>query len=158
MFTFSDFAPLREVLRYWQEEMGVAVLVDWPALSTERLWPQSRIACSAANQPWSEAMDSVLAPLGLGWRAVDHRTLEITTAAKVATEPMLELYRVAEGTVGNGEDLVARVRGLTDRPDANGIVFDAASRVLLVRQPAAVQRKVVRELAGILIAPSAAAR
>ena len=159
VFTFSDYAPLREVLRYWQEEMNVAVLVDWPALATERLWPQTRVACSAQDKPWSEAIDSVLTPLGLAWRAVDHRTIEITTAAKVAAEPMLETYRLADGAAVNGDALVARVRALmVGGGNSEGIVVDEQSQLLSVRQGAAVHRKLIREMADVLAPPASASR
>jgi hypothetical protein len=158
VFTFSEYVPLREVFRYWQEEMDLAVLIDWPALSTERLWPNTRVACSAADKSWSEALDSVLAPLGLAWRAVDHGTIEITTAAKVDAEPMLETYRLAEDAAANGEGPVGRVTALTDDDNAEGIVYDDHSRVLLVRQPAAVHRKIIREFAGSIVSPNEVTR
>jgi hypothetical protein len=160
VFTFSQYAPLREIFRYWQAELGVAVLVDWPALEGERLWPNTRIACSAADKTWAEAMDSVLEPLGLGWRAVDRNTIELTTLARVRTEPQLELYEIAPNASINAEALIARVQSLApataDQQVTPAIVYDAKSRVLLVRQPAALQRRLVAELGDILASPAIA--
>ena len=160
VFTFSQYAPLREIFRYWQEELEVAVLVDWPALEGERLWPNTRIACSAADKTWGEALDSVLQPLGLGWRAVDRNTIELTTLAKIRTEPQLELYEIAPDASLNAEQLIDRVQSLAranaDSQVTPAIVYDAKSRVLLVRQPAALHRRLVAELGDILEAPATA--
>lgn len=92
VFTFTRYTPLREIFRHWQEETELAVLVDWPELATQGLWPPTRVACSQHDVPWNEALDAVLEPLGLGWRAVDGRTIQITTAA-LAAEPATHIYR-----------------------------------------------------------------
>ncbi|MBX3424354.1 MAG: hypothetical protein KF688_01620 [Pirellulales bacterium] len=109
-FTFTDFTPLREVFRHWQEELEVAVLVDWPALAGLDLTPQTRIACSRHGVPWDEALDAVLAPLGLGWAAVDGRTIEITSLATLADRRETHLYRgvsPAAGAIPVGDEVYA---------------------------------------------------
>jgi hypothetical protein len=161
VFTFSHYTPLREIFRYWQEELDVAVLVDWPALADARLWPGARIACSAADKSWAEAMDSVLEPLGLGWRAVGRNTIEITTLTKIREESLLEVYRVAADASVDAGELVARVESLAG-DDANqkptrAVYYDPESRVLLVRQPAAAHRKLIAEMRDLLAAPATAA-
>jgi hypothetical protein len=104
----------------------------------------------------------VLEPLGLGWRAVGRNTIEITTLTKIREEQLLEIYRVAEDASVDAEQLVARVQSLAGdggNPQAAGAVFyDADSRVLLVRQPAAAHRKLIAELHDLLVAPAAAAQ
>jgi hypothetical protein len=152
LFTFSQYTPIREVFRFWQEELEVAVLVDWPALAEERVWPQTRIACSAADKPWAEAMDAVLEPLGLAWRAVDRRTIEITTKAKVDSEPALELYRVKADAADNGGQVTERVAALAgnDGDAANAVFYDVDSRTLLTRLPASIHRRIVGELGNVL--------
>jgi hypothetical protein len=151
MFTFTEYTPIREVFRFWQEETEVAVLVDWPALAEERLWPQTRIACSAGDKSWGEAMDSVLGPLGLAWRAVDQRAIEITTQAKAASESMVEFYRVKADAGVDGEQLKRRVASLTgDSDGSHGVFYDADSRALLTRLPAPVHRRIVSELRDVL--------
>jgi hypothetical protein len=147
-FTFSQYTPLREIFRWWQEELEVAVLVDWPALAGERLWPQTRIATSAINQPWSEALDQVLEPLGLAWRPAGARAIQITTLAKVRTEPVVELYRLSDSSSTTAEELAQQVEKLTAAgaqgsasQEVAAVNYDAAHRVLLVRAPASVQRR-----------------
>jgi hypothetical protein len=152
-FTFSQYTPLREIFRWWQEELELAVLVDWPALAEERLWPQTRIAASTVDKPWSEALDAVLAPLGLGWRAATPRAIEITTLDKVQSEPQVELYRLAPSAEATADELQEQVEQLAAE-DGDGaatkvspfVAYDADHRVLLVRLPAAGQRRLAGRL------------
>jgi hypothetical protein len=151
LFTFSQYVPIREVFRYWQEETEVAVLVDWPALAEERVWPQTRVACSAADKPWAEAMDAVLEPLGLAWRAVDRRAIEITTRTKIDSEPVLEFYRIKADAAASGDQVTQRVASLAGNGGGSHAVFyDADSRTLLTRLPAAAHRRIVSELGDVL--------
>ena len=149
-FTFTNYTPLADVFRYWEEELDVAVLVDWPAVAGERLWPQSRIACSAAAQPWGEALDEVLAPLGLAWRPVDARTIEITSRAKVESEPAVEIYLLA--TIADAtqvamlfEQSFHAIGAVNETATVKAI--DGARGILLARLPAAAQRELCRALA-----------
>jgi hypothetical protein len=144
-FTFSRPTPVRDVFAWWQEELGVAVLVDWPALDTLRLPPHARLTASTAAQPWSAALDAVLTPLGLGWRAVDGRTIEITTHDKLQTEPVVELYRLNAMAPRDEAAVIAKATAAGFDEDA--AFYDAAHRVLLVRAPASVQRALGEQFA-----------
>ncbi len=149
-FTFSQPTSLRSAIRWWQEETDTAILVDWPALTDQRCWPQSRITASATNRPWGEALAAALAPLGLGWRPVDGRTIEVTSLDKILTEPQLVLYRLSDITPADDSALLAQVSRLTDADsdaDAGAAFYDAEHRVLLVRRPAAAQRRLDEWLA-----------
>jgi hypothetical protein len=152
-FTFSRPTPLGEIFRWWSGELGAAVLVDWPALETQGLRPHTRLLASANQKPWGEAMTAVLKPLGLGWRAVDAHTVEITSLDKMRTEPVVELYRVAAGATTTGAELLEQVRRLGSEAGADAqsatmaVFYDEAHRVLMVRQGAAVQRRVAEWLA-----------
>jgi hypothetical protein len=153
-FTFSQYTPLREIFRHWQEEMQVAVLVDWPALTDLRLWPNTRIACSAADKPWDAALDEVLTPLGLAWRPIDKRTIEITTLEKASSAPLLEIYRLNPEALASFDDLTAQLDQLvaangSDASDGQSetIVLVDEHHLLLVRQPATIQRQIAAWLA-----------
>jgi hypothetical protein len=145
-FTFTRPTALRAVFRYWQEELHTAVLIDWPALTSQRLWPQSRMTASAINQPWSAALTASLTPLQLGWRAIDGRTIEITTLDKIRSEPQLALYRIAAGATAKPDQVLKQVARLAEAGGAAGadaaVFYDAEHRVLMVRQPAPVQAHV----------------
>jgi hypothetical protein len=151
-FTFSQYAPLREIFRHWQEEMQVAVLVDWPALADLRLWPNTRIACSSAGKPWEAALDEVLTPLGLAWRPIDKRTIEITTLEKGASAPLLEIYRLNREALAGVDDLVTQMNKLaaSDENARNAphgaVILDGEHGLLLVRQPATIQRQIAASL------------
>ncbi len=151
-FTFSQPTPLGEIARWWQQELGVAVLVDWPALAQERLSPGTRVTAAALNQRWDEALSAALAPLGLGWSIVDSGTIEVSTRRAIEGEPRLKLYRVG-AAASNSEKApnsekewrgaVTRLGGV----DVESTVFyDARNRILLVRQPAPLQRALAERL------------
>lgn len=166
-FTFAAPTPLREVCRYWQEELGVAILVDWPALAEARLWPQSPVRASAAAKPWSEALDAALAPLDLGWRAIGPRAIEITTLAKIAEQPSVEVYALDETKLRAGDSPVDHVAQLAKEavaPNTDGAktiaFYDAPHHVLLVRSSAKVERRIAEWLASekLLAEPTPAGR
>jgi hypothetical protein len=134
-FTFTRPTALRELVHWWQQEADMAILVDWPALAQSRLAPHSRVTASVAGKPWSEALTTVLEPLGLGWRLVDKWTIEISTLAELQSQPVLELYSLANATGGRSAAALMKVKALSG--DA---VFDDERDVLIVRGPATMQR------------------
>jgi hypothetical protein len=136
-FTFTRPTALRDLIHWWQQEADMAILVDWPALTQSRLAPHSRVTASIAGKPWSEALSTVLEPLGLGWRHVDKWTIEISTLAKLQREPVLELYGLANGASGRSADALAKVKALSG--SASDAVFDVEQGVLIVRGPATMQ-------------------
>ncbi|QEG32874.1 hypothetical protein [Bythopirellula goksoeyrii] len=128
-FTFSHETPLAEVFRYWQSEMGLPVFVDWPALATVNLWPDSRITCQITNQPWRAALEAVLTPLELGWRAGPGGTVQITSQDVVNSEPLLDIYPA---------------KLWPKETDGNAIVIhDSGNELVYIRAPAAVHRQVI---------------
>jgi hypothetical protein len=151
-FTFSQYTPLREIFRHWQEEMQVAVLVDWPTLADLRLWPNTRIACSSTGKSWEAALDEVLTPLGLSWRPIDKRTIEITTLEKAASAPLLEIYRLNPEALAGVDDLATQMEQLaasdenTQNAPQGAIVLDDEHHLLFVRQPATAQRQIAASL------------
>jgi len=151
-FTFLQYTPLREIFRHWQEEMEVAVLVDWPALTDLRLWPNTRIACSSSDKSWEKALDEVLTPLGLAWRPIDKRTIEITSLEKANSAPLVEIYRLNPDALAAVENLageldqVAAAAGASASEMANVLLEEHS--VLIARQPATGQRAIADYLAG----------
>jgi len=149
-FTFSHYTSASEIVRYWQQELGVPILVDWPALAKLGLWPNSRIACAVENKPWSAAFDQVLEPLGLGWRAVVGGTIEITSAEKVQAELQLELYQLSQKLGDQTDQVLDELRSIADNGgnenQPSAIAYDSSGKVLIVLQPAAAQRLVYQWL------------
>ncbi len=134
-FTFSQFTPFDEVVTYWQTELGIPLLVDWPALAEHEVWPSTTIACAIVDQPWSTALDKVLEPLDLGWRTVAGGAMEITSVEKVQSEMQLEVYAIRPGV-----DL-----SVVQLP-ADFAFLDSSGHALLVLQPAAAQHSLARQL------------
>jgi hypothetical protein len=114
-FTFSHDTPLAEVFHYWQGEAGLPIFVDWPALATVKIWPDSLVTCRVANEPWHQALDTVLEPLGLGWRAAPSGAIQITSLAKLQTEPRLDIYPAGtwHGNANHATVIDDRVNKLT---------------------------------------------
>jgi hypothetical protein len=149
-FTFSEYTPLSEVVRFWEDQSGLAILVDWPSLQSVGLWPQSQIACRALDKPWSEALDEILAPLDLSWRVVDSHTLQIASSTRHLATTTIAWYHLPEpptdpvaGWRARIEQLVAATPGA---PEKWSVVWDAPSERLIVRQCPAVQRRIARML------------
>ncbi len=183
-FTFSHYTPLSEIFSHWQQQLGLALLVDWPALLGESsgggeessrageqskvghgplAGPATRIACAVANQPWEQALDLVLEPLGLAWRAMDGQTLQITSAQIVQEEAQLEFYPLAPAEPqGPGPpDLdqawvagkMAELQKLVELPDSadrsrgqTALILDPVSQHLLALQPWSVHRRLWRRI------------
>ena len=141
-FTFSQYTTLDEIIAHWQQELGVPILIDWPALANEQLWPQTRIACAIAGEPWSQALDRVLAPLGLSWRAVPGNMVEITSTEKVDFQLQLDLFPLR----GDAGKIMQELRVLAEPLAAAAMVHDAKGNVLIALQPAAAQRKTLQQL------------
>ncbi len=144
-FTFSHYTPMSEVVRFWQRELAIPILVDWPALASSDLWPDSRIACSIENKPWQEALDQVLEPLGLGWRATLGGAIEITSAEKVRTQLQLELVPLRRDLGNEVAPVLEALRNLSAR-QLGKIAYDPAGNVLIVLQSAATQRLIYQWL------------
>lgn len=143
-FTFSRFTPAEEVFRHWQNELGLAVLVDWPSLAKLDLRPQSRLRCSATEQSWSQALDEVLTPLGLAWRAVDGRTLQITTIDETNERTELAFYPLQESRqdrLVSVEQFVNRLSVENGSPTGTRVFHDRGANALLVLNSPAIQRK-----------------
>lgn len=153
-FTFSHYTPLREIFRHWQSELDAPLLVDWPALGELNLWPRTRVACAAANEPWQQALDEVLEPLGLAWQAVVGGAIQISTVDKVRTATQLELYRLRPNVGQDADRFLSEMRRQTETPTADEIpssptvlIYDAGENLLFALEGAASQRRIHQWLA-----------
>jgi len=141
-FTFSQFTPIDDIFVHWQTELGAPLLIDWPALAEAEIWPATPIACAIREQPWFTALEKVLEPLGLGWRAVAGGAIEITSAEKVQSELQLEHYFLQRDFDGD----TAQLRAMAKQHTAGVIRYDPTGKVLLVLESAAVQRLILQRL------------
>lgn len=141
-FTFSQFTAIDEIFVHWQTELDVPLLIDWPALAEAEVWPTTTIACAMIDQPWNVALEKILEPLGLGWRATTGGAIEITSAEKVQSELQLELYPLLRDFDGDTKPLLA----LNNLKTAGMILYDPAGKVLLALESASTQRAIFQQL------------
>jgi len=152
---FYDPTPLAEILAYLGEHGGVTLLIDRAALHAAGLNSKSLATVSVEKQPLDLALEKLLRPLGLVYRVVDARTLQITTYKADIGRLELEFYPVErllpDGT--SASDLIERIKGRvagSTWSDAGGpgvIHFDKRSKCLMVLQSQPVQVAVERLLA-----------
>ncbi|MEM6798387.1 MAG: hypothetical protein AAF589_02640 [Planctomycetota bacterium] len=126
-FTFIDFTPLSEVIEHWRRTSRLTILVDWASLADVDLSPTSTIACSINDQPWGEALDAVLGGLGLAWRPIDERTIQITTLVDSQAKRTVEFYSVADAD--SAKHLADKLTGLAATHDdlAIGVMIVSGS-------------------------------
>ena len=141
-FTFSQYTPIDDIFVHWQTELGVPLLVDWPALEVAELCPTTTITCAINSQPWSIAFEKILEPLGLGWRATLSGAIEITAAEKVQTELQLEIYPLRSDFEGG----IDQLRLLAKSQPGGVMLYDPSGKVLIALQPATAHREISRAL------------
>lgn len=131
-FTFVEFTPLAVVLDHWRDSSGLEILVDWASLADLNLGPSSTIACGVNDRPWRDALDAVLGDLDLSWRAVDERTIAITTKQTAAEQHFVEFYPAPSRAAA---DELAEILTAAGAP---AVVYDEASRSVIASATAAV--------------------
>lgn len=145
-FSFVSWTPLCEVVDHWRRVSGLAVVVDWRLLSRADITPQTPIACGVNGKPLSEALDSVLGPIGLGWRAIGPDTIEITTTQGLAESFSIEFYPLTNDQRQRGPiDLTEQ---LEQRFPGAAAAYDSRSRSILLRADFPAQRQALELLRG----------
>lgn len=153
-FSFTRFTPLGEVFRYWQQELQTPILVDWPALAEEGLSLRSTVACSVDGKPWHEALDEVLAPLGLGWRAAFDGAIVISAQQALHENLHWEIYPLQKELGSSDRPLLNELQATAKQyAETHGINntamhYPTESNVLMLRQPPAMEWEVYRQLRG----------
>jgi hypothetical protein len=144
---FHQPTPLIEVLAHLGQLAETDILIDRPALAAAGLSDRTEASVTAEKQPLGEALDALLGPLGLQYRVIDARTLQVTTRKAAAARLELEFYEVG-GLLGDqrtGAALVEQIKGRlagSTWSDAGGpgvLHFDQPSDCLIVLQSQPVQ-------------------
>jgi hypothetical protein len=152
---FHEPTPLIEVLGYLGKLAETDILVDRLALSAAGVSDRTDARVTVEKQPLAEALPALLNPLGLEYRVIDAKTLQVTTRKAVAARLELEFYPVnkllANGRTGPAlvEQIKGRLAGST-WSDAGGpgvLYFDQPSSCLIVLQSQPVQGELARLLA-----------
>ena len=144
---FHQPAPLTQILTNLAEATQADILIDRIALAAAKTSDQVQGSLVAQETPLGGALSDLLRPLGLAFRAVDDRTLQITTPEALDERMELEFYGLdrwlKQGVTGPTlvERLKARVgnRSWSDAGGPGDIYFDAPSGYILVLQSQPVQ-------------------
>lgn len=143
-FSFITPTPIADVLEHWRRSLGIEILVEWRSAAQMRLGPQSQVRCSARDQPWDVALDGVLGSLGLGWHAIDGRTVQVVSLDDLQHgAPRVEFYPLPSARVGH--DVADRLAAALP---ATTVHFDLPSSMLLVRGAGAARRQAYAWLRG----------
>ncbi|MEO2045050.1 MAG: hypothetical protein ABGX16_00570 [Pirellulales bacterium] len=160
-FTFSRYTPLKEIFSYWQQQLGLALLVDWSAILGDSsllqhapvefqqelagrreepsIGPATPVACAVAGLPWHQALDTILEPLGLAWQAIDGSALQITSAEVVQGTTRLEFYSLvperAPGPLPGDSEIMSSV---TIMAELQSLVDESNSKLLPRSQTALI--------------------
>jgi hypothetical protein len=144
--SFSKPTPLAHIIAAVETIGEATILVDWTQLRSERISPQTQATVKAHNQPLGVALDSLLQPLDLGYRVVDGKLLQVTTAQAIAQRWELEFYPAANLVKRlTAPTLLTRLKASVSKEswkEAGGLasaVIDEPSGYLLVVQTQPIQ-------------------
>jgi hypothetical protein len=125
-------------------------VIDRESLAADEASDESEWVGMAVNQSLSTLLESLTASAGLTWRAIDEKTIEITTPTGAAKQMDVEFYPV-EGLAADAEsskrlitEIESKVAAKTwgEGPDQGVIRYDAPSKTLIVRAPQRTQAQV----------------
>lgn len=143
----ADGVPLAEIIRLLAARGGVAIEIDELSLARYGINPQAQAKIHIEELPLAKTLDQLLTPLGLAWQPIGPKTLSITTSETLRSSPMIEVYPLGQNAKA-GEAVAAKLRREVVQgswlPDGGEgiVVFDSASRVLVVCQPYPIQVQV----------------
>ncbi len=157
--TVNFFRPtaLERVLDELDRAGAAQIAVNWLALAAEGKSPSLPTSLTGSQIPLSDALNRMLEPHGLDYRAVDGRTIEVTTRAAADAHFEREFYPIGDLVIGGqaAEALTARlceeieVGGWESSGGEGVVVFDEPSRHLIVLQTQRGQVAVGRWLNGL---------
>ncbi|NQU20366.1 MAG: hypothetical protein HQ567_03720 [Candidatus Nealsonbacteria bacterium] len=152
---FHHPAPLQQIAAHLEEPTGLDILFDRVAMARQRWSPTSEASVNAEKEPLGVVLRQLLDPMGLAYRVIDAKTLQITTAAAASARMQLEFYPVGK-LLGNGRpaaELSEQIRtGVapttwTSTGGPGVLYFDESSTCLIVLQSQPAQVALGRLLA-----------
>ncbi len=149
---FHEPTTLAQILDNFGSRAGVEILIDRQALAAAGMSDKMEISYSVAKKPLETALDGLLRPLALGYRAIDSHTLQVATQKELERRLEWEIYPVGKLLRAGftGRDLVAQTK-LSVAPSSwtshGQISYDPPAKALLVSQSPAVQAALSRYLA-----------
>lgn len=150
---FARKNRLPVILQRLSSETGIQIVVDWESLGAQGVETDTEASFVAVEQPLPEALDTLLAPLKLGYRVIDAETLQVSTQQRLAELIEIEFYRLPTSyDDAAATALIDRIRAAVgparfqEMGGQGAIRFDSRSHCLLVALPQADQRTVSRTL------------
>ena len=152
---FHQPTRLTAILDRVGEAAGVRILVDWQGLASAGWNPDADATLVANKQPLVDALDALLNPLDLTWRAIDGRTLQVVTPARLSERSEIEFYPAADLATDDpaGEALQTRLMEAFGPPHfregggSGELRFDQISKCLIAALPQPKQRELEALLA-----------
>ncbi|HEY1066668.1 MAG TPA: hypothetical protein VGE52_11185, partial [Pirellulales bacterium] len=153
---FKDDA-LEKILRYFERQAEMNLLVDNLALAQVGLTPDVKTTLSGVkDEPIWMALERLLDPLGLAYRAIDQQTLQITSRNALLEQFDLEAYKISDLVPDKFplDDFLAKLQALIE-PGSWGefnpgaVVYDAQSGTMFVRHHQIAQGQIEDWLATI---------
>jgi len=92
---YHELTSLVRILRRLEQETGLTILTDWPALLASGWNPATEATLTVENETAAATLTKLLTPYGLTFKVVDAETLQVTTQQAALTENEIELYSAA---------------------------------------------------------------
>jgi hypothetical protein len=139
---FSLESPLVDVLSWLSRSTATRIIVDEASLAQAGLWSHQPAKVVVEKQPLYEALSSLLTPIGMTFRIVDERTVQVFARQSLPDRYDFELYLMADLLAArlDPKEIVSRLRGQfeaatwSEGGGLGAIEFDEASKCLLVVQ------------------------
>jgi hypothetical protein len=156
---FAAPTPLADAIKWLRQATGAVIVIDHESLAREGTSAQSECEALAVIKPLAKLLDDLTASADLAWRAMDERTIEITSHPAALARMDVEFYpaRNLATDATAGEKLIAQIKAKIEPQlwgdaadklaDLGAIHFDSPSGALIVRAPQRVQSQVEAELA-----------
>jgi len=147
---FATPQPLSAAVKWLHDSTGATILVNHAALAEQGMSDDSECTGAVVKKPLAALLDQLTASAELSWRAIDEKTIEITTRPEASRRMDVEFYPVrsiaADATAS--EKLIAELKSKVepqawgDASDKAALDFDASSRALIVCAPQRLQAHV----------------
>ena len=139
---FSLESPLVDVLAWLSRATATRFVIDEASLAQAGLWSQVPATVVAEKQPLYEVLSALLSPIGMTYRIVDERTLQVFARQAQADRMECEIYSLKDLLAArlDASEIVERLRkqfdpaSWTEGGGLGAIQFDEPSQSLLVVQ------------------------
>ncbi len=149
---YHEPTPLSKILAFLSNSAHGDIVVDRAALAAVDTSDSVETTVTVVKQPLDKTLTALLQPLGLTYRTIGARTIQVTT--KEAADERFELEFHSLGSLAAGKkdvgqfvvDALKKKAVMLSLNTGGNLYYDAPSQCLIVLQPQAVQFAVERLL------------